>query len=146
MQEKYINFLKEVNIYDEKAINYLKDKTRILDYSEESKDFIGTYPQVDKNNILKDIKMCVPKITNDITLSINIHEYVHALLLYKNLNKEYKEDKYPELLPVFYELVYLKENNIDDYFNYYIEHIKEQNNYLTILLNIFDKENKKVIK
>ena len=143
MEEKYINYLKEAEIYNEKILAYLKANTKVIDYFEDSKDFIGTFPQVDENNILRGIKMCVPKMTNDITVGINIHEYVHAIMLFRNLNKEYVEDKQVELMPVFYELNYYKENNVDDYLNFYIEHIKEKDNYLTMLLKIFDKDNNK---
>ena len=143
MEEKFINFLQEMEIYNEKFLNYLKDKTLIVDLNEETKSSIGTYPKIDENNILKDIHICVPKKTNDITISMNIHEYVEALLLFRNLNEEYKEEKQKDLMPTFYELVYLKENNQDDYFNIYLEQIKESNSYLTILLNLFDKENVK---
>ena len=146
MKEKYIDYLKKTEIYNEKVLNYLKDNTKVIEYSEDANDFLGTFPQVDENNILTGIKMCVPKMTNDITVGMNIHEYVHALMLYRNLNKEYVEDKQADLMPTFYELNYYKENNVDDYFNFYIEHIKEKDNYLTMLINIFDKDNKNVNK
>ena len=143
MEDKFINYLKKTEIYNEKVLNYLKDNTKVIEYSEDANDFIGTFPQVDENNILTGIKMCVPKMTNDITVGMNIHEYVHALMLYRNLNKEYVEDNQAELMPTFYELYYYKDNNVDDYLNFYIEHIKEKNNYLTVLLNVFDKDNNK---
>jgi len=104
MYGKFINFLKENELYDEEVFNYMKDRIRIVKYNETSKDFFGCYPIVDENNILRDIKICVPNTIDDITVSINIHEYVHYLLTYRSLNKEYKEDKYAELMPVFYEL------------------------------------------
>ena len=143
MEDKFINYLKKTEIYNEELLNYLKDNTKVIEYSEDANDFIGTFPQVDENNILTGIKMCVPKMTNDITVGMNIHEYVHALMLYRNLNKEYVEDNQAELMPTFYELYYYKDNNVDDYLNFYIEHIKEKDNYLTMLLNIFDKDNNK---
>ena len=143
MEDKFINYLKKIEIYNEELLNYLKDNTKVIEYSEDANDFIGTFPQVDENNILTGIKMCVPKMTNDITVGMNIHEYVHALMLYRNLNKEYVEDNQAELMPTFYELNYYKDNNVDDYLNFYIEHIKEKDNYLTMLLNIFDKDNNK---
>ena len=143
MEDKFINYLKKTEIYNEELLNYLKDNTKVIEYSEDANDFIGTFPQVDENNILTGIKMCVPKMTNDITVGMNIHEYVHALMLYRNLNKEYVEDNQAELMPTFYELYYYKDNNVDDYLNFYIEHIKEKGNYLTMLLNIFDKDNNK---
>ena len=172
MEEKFINFLKKTEIYNENLLDYLKNRTTVENINELPKDFhvslprvnknlnevlnirdyanallfIGTYPQVDENNILKSVNICVPKMTNDITVGMNIHEYVKALMLYRNLGKEYQEDKYEELMPTLYELVYLKENDQEDYLNLYLEAIKEEDNYLTMLLNIFDKDNVNVKK
>ena len=144
MEDKYIEFLKKTEIYDKEALDYLKDNTKVVDYSEETSNLIGTYPQVD-NNILKGVNICVPKMTNDITVGMNIHNYVSALMLYRNINKEFKNDKYEDLMGTYYELAYLKDNEQEDYFNMYLENIKEENNHLTMLLNVFDKDNKKSV-
>ncbi len=145
MQDKFIKFLKDTEIYNEEVLNYIKPKTVLLDHSEESFSFYGCYPILDDNNILKDIRLCIPKITDDITVSINIHEYVHLLRLYKYLNKEYIESEYEELLPVMYELSYLKSVNNKDYIDRYIDHINEKDNYLKVLLDTFNinKDNNK---
>ena len=145
MEDKYIEFLKKTEIYDKEALDYLKDNTKVVDYSEETSNLIGTYPQVDDNNILKGVNICVPKMTNDITVGMNIHNYVSALMLYRNINKEFKNDKYEDLMGTYYELAYLKDNEQEDYFNMYLENIKEENNHLTMLLNVFDKDNKKSV-
>ena len=166
MEEKFINFLKKTEIYNEKLLDYLNDKIEIKDLSEAPKDlslgalrignnvskleelddyvhsiyFLGTFIEVDDDNILRNIYVRVPKMTNDISVGMNIYEYVKALMLYRNLGKEYQEDKYEDLMPTLYELVYLKENDQEDYLNLYLEAIKEEDNYLTMLLNIFDKD------
>ena len=144
MEEKFINFLKETELYNEEVLEYIKPNTVKVDYSPEAIDFIGCFPVTDENNKLRAIRMCVPKMIDDITVAINIHEYVHLLMIYRSLNKEYEEPKDAELMPVYYELAYLKENNLDDYLNYYLEHIKEQDNYLRILLDIFAKDDNKI--
>ena len=50
-----------------------------------------------------------------------IHEYVKALMLYRNLGKEYQEDKYEDLMPTLYELVYLKENEPMEILHYKLD-------------------------
>jgi len=127
MRNKFIKYLKDTEIYNEEVFKYIKPKTVYLDHSEEATHFYGVFPIVDDNNIIKDIKLCVPKIKDDITVSINIHEYVHLLLLYRELNKEYKESDYDELLPVMYEFYYLKDND-PEYLEAYKEKISKSNN------------------
>ena len=121
MRNKFIKYLKDTEIYNEEVLEYIKPKTVYLDHSEEAMHFYGVFPIVDDNNIIKDIKLCVPKIKDDITVSINIHEYVHLLLVYRNLNNEYKESEYDELLPIIYQLYYLKDNDPE-----YLEEFREK--------------------
>ena len=139
MYEIYIEFLKKYNLYDKEVFDFIKDKTVYVDYmNTDSENFIGVYPIVDKDNIVRDLRMCVPNIVDDISISMNIHEYVHLIKMYSNLNKEYVEDKYKELLPVMYELLFLKSINFDEYIDIYIEHIKKEDNYLKVLLDVFN--------
>lgn len=121
MKNKFINYLKETELYNEEVFEFIKPKTIQLDHSEESSVFYGVFPIVDDNNKVKDIRLCVPKIKDDITVSINIHEYVHLLLVYRNLNNEYKESEYDELLPIIYQLYYLKDNDPE-----YLEEFREK--------------------
>ena len=44
MEEKFINFLKKSELYNEEFLNYLNDRTLITNHFEENKDIIGTYP------------------------------------------------------------------------------------------------------
>ena len=87
--KKFINFLKEHNLYDENAMEYLHQNGIFFDYSEEKdRDFIGCRFATNKRKILKCIILCVPNIRDEKTLIINIHEYTHALLYYKYLGKK----------------------------------------------------------
>ena len=150
MEEKYINFLKKYDLYREDIFEYMKDKTKYIDYRlDESKRFYGVFTNIE-NGIIKDIRVMVPYIVDDTSISIRIHEYIHVLKLYDYLNKEYVFTDYEDLLPVFYELVYAKENNNYDYINERIDELKDNFNYLKVVLDLFDQNkennNKKLIK
>ena len=146
MEEKFIKFLKDNNIYNKEALKYFNDNSTYVDYKDESAEyFVGCYPKVE-NGILKGINICVPRMEDEITVTINIHEYVHALRLYKGLNKKYKDTGYEEVLPVFYELIFFKENakSMDDYYNFYknylLEDYKKEYLMVTELYNDLIKE------
>ena len=150
MEEKYINFLKKYDLYREDIFEYMKDKTKYIDYRlDESKRFYGVFTNIE-NGIIKDIRVMVPYLVDDTSISIRIHEYIHVLKIYDYLNKEYVFTDYEDLLPVFYELVYAKENNNYDYINERIDELKDNFNYLKVVLDLFDQNkennNKKLIK
>ena len=109
--EKFINFLKKHNLYDEEVIQYWTKNKISFDYlEEESRCLIGCYYKIE-NKILTKISLIVPFIDNDKTVLINIHEYAHALELYSELGKIY-EDKVElrEIHAREMEKVYLKSN------------------------------------
>ncbi len=137
MEEKFIKFLKDNNIYDEKVLEFFKNNSTYVDFKDDdTKYFIGCYPKVE-NGILKGVNICVPDMEDEVTVTINIHEYVHTLELYKKLNKEYKETSYEEVLPVFYELIFFKENvkTMADYSKFYEEHLMKyyEKEYLMVI-------------
>ena len=120
MYEKFIEFLKKYNLYDEEILNYISTRMIIVDYNHpDAKEMIGCFYKAN-HDIVTDFRLCVPKMVDDITVSINIHEYVHLLNMYKYLGREYQEDKYFEVLPVFFELIYLNDTNPE-----YLEERKE---------------------
>ena len=117
--KKFIDFLKKYNIYDEETINYWKENRILFDYRDEEKRWlIGCYYEY-KNDRLEKISLAVPFIDNDITNLINIHEYIHLLLLYNNLGKKYYPGDEKEVLPFLYELLYIKENKTEELINYH---------------------------
>lgn len=88
------------NYYEnEEALDYLKQNTKIIkgDVSE-NMIFYGCFPIIE-NNILKEIKICVPDIKDFKSMLINIHEYKHGIRLYSYLGKEFNiNEKQEEVL------------------------------------------------
>lgn len=79
--------------HKEDAIYYLFNHTKTLDTNLTDTTFYGCYPTI-KDNILKEIRICVPPINNLKSMLINIHEYRHGIDLYPYLGKPYQEDDY----------------------------------------------------
>ena len=137
MKEKYIEFLKEYGLYDEKIFNYIESRTIYVDYlDDESIEFIGCYPIVE-NDILTEVKLCVPRIVDDISLSMNIPEYIHLYNIYSNIGSKYIPDEYEEFLPVMYELEFLINSGDKEYLDYYVQCIRDRDDYLVKVLNLF---------
>lgn len=125
MEEKFIDFLKKSELYNEEVLDYIKYRTTRVDYKQEgAMDFVGCFPIIE-HGIVKDIWLCVPNIVDDISASINVHEYVHLLRIYRSLGKEFKESEYEELLPVMYEFAFLEDIGNTEYLNKYKEDIKD---------------------
>lgn len=109
--KKFIRFLKEHNLYDAEALEYLRNNGVFFDFlEEENRDFIGCRYILDKNEKLQKIQICAPFIRDEKTILINIHEFTHGLMLYKYLGKKIKTGNDIEILPMLYERVYLIEN------------------------------------
>lgn len=109
--KRYIDFLQKHNIYNEEILEYIRKHSTYIEYiDEEKREFIGCFYNIDKNNKLKKIHICIPYIDSDLTTLINIHEYIHILTLYPYLDKKYKSNNQEEILPIFYELLYFLDN------------------------------------
>ena len=128
--KRFINFLKEHQLYNESALAYWKDNKICFDYKDDEKrDLIGCY-YLFENDILTKINLIVPFIIDEKTILINIHEYIHFILLYNQLGKKYKIEKDKEILPLYYEKLYIEENKnkeLLDYYHYLNESIKQGN-------------------
>ena len=125
MEEKFIEFLKKSELYNEEVLDYIEYRTTHVDYKEKgAMDFVGCYPILE-DGIVKDIWLCVPNMVDDISISINIHEYVHLLRVYKSLGKKFEESEYEELLPVMYEFAFLEDVGNTEYLEKYKEDIKD---------------------
>lgn len=91
--KKFIRFLKEHNLYDAEALEYLRNNGVFFDFlEEENRDFIGCRYILDKNKKLQKIQICAPFIRDEKTILINIHEFTHGLMLYKYLGKKLKQE------------------------------------------------------
>ena len=59
--KKFIRFLKEHNLYDAEALEYLRNNGVFFDFlEEENRDFIGCRYILDKNKKLQKIQICAP--------------------------------------------------------------------------------------
>lgn len=126
---EFINFFKNHNLYNENMFNYLRNNSIQFDYlDEEKRPYIGYHYITDKNSILTKIILYVPYIDNQKTILINIHEYIHGIILYNNLEKKFKQGTDSEILPLLYERLYLTENKdkeIENFLNYLNNRISE---------------------
>lgn len=66
----------------EDAYYYLKERSKVWNCSaEEGVGYFGLFTEND-GNLIKEINLCVPKITDLKTMLINIHEFRHGISLY----------------------------------------------------------------
>lgn len=136
--EKFLSFLRNHNLYNENILNYWKKNQLSFDYrDEEKRGLIGCYYLQEKNRI-RGIKLIIPYIVDDKTILINIHEYIHLVLVYPHLNKKYQLGKDIEILPIYYEKIFIKENKTKELEEYekYLDDIilkNDQEEYLIAL-------------
>lgn len=95
---------KKLEIYNEDFFIFLSNKIKVLD-ANINDGWFGCFPILSDNNIINDIRLCVPKIKDKKTYLVNLHEYIHALDLYYLLNHEFEEEDFEEIA-VFYEQLY----------------------------------------
>lgn len=115
-----INFFKKHNLYEKETFDYIDKNSTMIDYrDEDQRMFIGTFYGVNKhNNKLVYIHINVPFIYDDRTMLINIHEFVHAILLYKYIDKKIKLGIDYEALPMLYEKIFINEVNTEEIVKY----------------------------
>lgn len=112
MYNKFVNFLKQHNLYDEEIFDFYWNNSFMFDYlDDELRKFIGCYFIFDNSELLKKIMICVPFVNDDKTVLINVHEYVHVFLMYPYMNKKCKIGMDIEALAIFYEKLYILENS-----------------------------------
>lgn len=107
---KFIDFFERHHLYDKEMFDYLRLNSTMFDYRDiDKRNFIGCF-WTNKNGYLNKVSLVVPFIDSDKTVLINIHEYIHGIMLYKNLGKRYNPGIDRELLPMVYEKLYVLEN------------------------------------
>ena len=129
--EILIDFFKRHNLYDEEMFKYLQEHTDIIDYrDEDTRVCIGCgYLINNKNNKLERFRICIPKVVDNKTALISIHEIVHGIVGYKNLNKKFKNDIIIEALAFLYEKLFINESNDPSLVKYglYLDSLIEDN-------------------
>ncbi len=144
---RYIRFLKEHSLYKEEVFQYIYNQALLFDYylEEEGRNFIGCFCIYNKKYLSK-INIFVPYIVDSKTVLVNIHEYVHAFLLYSKLGTKYKVSIDQEVLPIFFEKVYMLEYpslELTEYKKYLNQLIKENDLEYHIALELQDELLKK---
>ena len=123
-----VNFFKRHNLYEDKMFDYFNNNITHYDYNIwEYRILTGCLFISSEDDILKKIHLCVPTIIDDITMLINVHEYTHAIEMYNNLEKIYKESIYREVLPITFERLYVMESSsmsLEDYREYLDNNVK----------------------
>lgn len=117
--EKFLSFLQRHNLYTKESFTFISNYTINIDYNnEEEREFIGCYYTKNESGVITDFKIYVPNIIDNNTVLINIHEYVHALILYLHLNQKYEIGLEKEVLPLLYEKMYVLEDDAINTKNY----------------------------
>lgn len=116
--QKLIDFFKRHNLYDKETFDYLSQTALMIDYKdEEQRPLIGCY-HTEKDGKVKNVYLIIPYIYNEITMLINIHEFIHAIMLYKRIGKKANINLDKEILPMLYEKIYINETNSTNLKNY----------------------------
>ena len=118
--DELIGFFQRHNLYEKDMFDYFSKNSTMIDYrDEDQRMFIGTFYGINRhNNKLVYIHINVPFIYDNKTMLINIHEFVHAILLYKYINKNFKMGMDYEALPMLYEKIFINEVNSKEIIEY----------------------------
>ncbi|MCI6266834.1 MAG: hypothetical protein MR598_08335 [Erysipelotrichaceae bacterium] len=111
--DKFRDFLKRHELYEEKSFQYIWKQAVFVDYREEDiRDLIGNCAVIlDNKEKILNIIPCFPFLRDDITVVISIYAYVQALMQLPRLEKKYQENiLYGYILPMYYEKLYILEN------------------------------------
>ena len=92
VDDKVINFFIDNGLCDESFFDFMENK---IVYLESGSDvfWYGCHPILE-DNIIKDIRLVVPIISEEKDLLINIHEFTHALDFYNELGDEFVERRF----------------------------------------------------
>lgn len=78
--EQLILFFKKHNLYDKEMFDYFLENATMIDYQdEEQRIFIGCFYIFNQKNILQKIHLVLPRIYDEITILISIHELLHGI-------------------------------------------------------------------
>ncbi len=91
-KSEFLVALEYEGITDINFFNYLKENDKRVKRYRIPFNALGwgVFPKIDKDGILRDIRILVPEIVDEKTLCINIHEYVHAYEMYYQIGEVYE--------------------------------------------------------
>lgn len=93
VDDRVISFFTDEKLFDEEFMEFMQGKVVVAPYGTDE-SFFCCFPIV-HDDILEDIRVCVPEVHSKRDLLINVHEFAHALDLYNEIGAVY-EDKREE--------------------------------------------------
>lgn len=145
---KFVKFLREQELYEEKSFNYIMNKAFFVDFTNEPVDNLKVgctliFSQAPKtfelSDRLRSFFPVMPVLNSETAVSICIYVYVQALLLVERVEKRIIDDSYNEILPLFYQKLYIVRN--------YNEELATYDKYLEQrLLESAPDKNRKLLK
>lgn len=82
----------DLNVGNAYFWRFLKGKIKVLPLGVQEFPW-GCFLRLDRDGVLVDIRILVPKIVDEATLLVNIHELTHAYELFGKLNLLYEENR-----------------------------------------------------
>lgn len=116
---KFIKFLREQDLYEEKSFNHIMKKAFFVDFTNEKLDnlkvgciliFNKSPKTFEESDCLRNFFPIMPVLNSETSVSICIYVYVQALLLLERVGKWVIDDSYNEILPLFYQKLYIIRN------------------------------------
>lgn len=127
-----INFFNSLGLYNDYVFKNIEKCSRKFDIENYLYNPpIGCYYDITDGKITS-YKLSLPNIEDLLTILINIHELVHALILDSRLNEPFTNICTNEILPMFYEFVFVEKMNNKELSEKYSV-------YLNTLSNQYDK-------
>ncbi len=107
ISKELMTILLNLSIGSEDFFKYIEKRVKVFDLAAE---FCGCFPIIDDDGFIKDIRVLVPSIKDELTLRVNIHEFTHAYDLFLALNKPYnlKTEEEREELAIQKEMEYVR--------------------------------------
>lgn len=92
IDNRVVSFFLNEGICDIDFFDFIKDRVVYIP-SGSDVFWFGCHPLIE-NDILYDIRVVVPIIENIFDIVVNVHEFTHAIELYKELDSLYIDDVY----------------------------------------------------
>ncbi len=109
-EKAFKNFMLD-GILTEEEYNFISNRTKMVDENAcDILQYVGCFSRPINSNKITDFRLLVPVIKDLKSMLVNIHEYTHAVLLYRHIYYGLKLDE-TEIIPIENEKKYLKKIN-----------------------------------
>lgn len=135
---EFINFFKKHGLYEKEMFDYFERKKELIGYhNKELENSRGLYCIYDNKKRLISLKLLIKHVDDSKTALMNIRPYIQAIHAYKNLGKKYIPNIESEILAIYYERLFIKENpdeELEKYLNHIYKSIEKSNTEYKIAL------------